>query len=93
MYEIIYHEAVVRDLKKITKADREKIRKSIEKKLMINPLLFGEPLRSNLVGYRKLRVGEYRIVYHVMNDNTLIVIIIVHRRNVYDFVKKRLNKV
>jgi len=93
MYKIVYHESVVRDLKKITKADREKIRKAIEKKLMLNPLLFGEPLRSSLVGYRKLRVGEYRIVYHVMDDNTLIVIIIAHRRNVYDFVKKRVSGV
>ena len=92
MYNVIYHEAVVRDLRKITKTDRGKIRKAIERKLMLNPLLFGEPLRSNLVGYRKLRIGEYRIVYHIMDDSTLIIIIIAHRRNVYDFVKKRLGR-
>ena len=92
MYKIIYHEAVARDVKKITKTDKEKIRKAIERKLMLNPLLFGEPLRSNFVGYRKLRVGEYRVVYHIMDDDTLIIIIIAHRRNVYDFVKKKLGR-
>jgi len=90
MYHIHYHESVIDDLQKITKTDKQKIKKAIEKKLMTNPLIFGEPLRSNLVGYRKLRVGEYRIVYQIVKQENTLIIIIAHRRNVYDRVGHRM---
>jgi mRNA interferase RelE/StbE len=90
MYTVIYHESIADDLKKITKKDKEKIKKAIEKKLTTNPIIFGEPLRSNLIGYRKLRVGEYRIVYQIKEKEKTLIIIIAHRRNVYGFVKKRI---
>lgn len=90
MYKIIYHESVVDDLKKITKTNLLNIRKAIEKKLAHNPLIFGEPLRSSLSGHRKLRVGDYRIVYRIEPIQETIIIIIAHRRDVYTRVKKRI---
>lgn len=91
MYQIVYHESVVSDLKKITKTDKQKIKKSIEKKLAQNPLLYGEPLRSSLSGYRKLRVGEYRIVYVIQPQDRTLIIIIAHRKDVYERVHKRID--
>jgi addiction module RelE/StbE family toxin len=64
--------------KKVTK-------KAIEEKLMVDPLKFGRPLRRNLSGLFKLRVGDYRIIYQIYEHEVLVVIIKVgHRKEVYE---------
>jgi len=49
-----------------------------------NPRRFGGPLRYDLTGLWRYRVGDYRIVCEIQ-DNVLIVLIvrIGHRRKVY----------
>ena len=53
-----------------------------------DPVRYGEPLRRSLRGYRKLRVGDYRIIYKIEEKN-IIVFKIGHRREVYFHVLKR----
>ncbi|WP_285907971.1 type II toxin-antitoxin system RelE family toxin [Pseudodesulfovibrio pelocollis] len=49
-----------------------------------NPRDYGEPLRKNLAGLWKYRVGDYRIVADIQDDIVLILILRVgHRRKVY----------
>lgn len=51
---------------------------------MIDPIKFGLPLKRNLKGLMKLRVGHYRIIYSVQkNTITVFVIKIGHRKEVY----------
>ena len=64
-WKVTYKESVQKDLKKISKDIQYIIRRAIEEKLMSDPLKFGLPLRRNLKGYMKLRVGDYRIVYSI----------------------------
>ena len=60
------------------------IKRAIEEKLMMNPLKFGVPLRRNLSGFFKLRVGDYRIIYQIHNREVLVLVIKVgHRKKVY----------
>ena len=43
-----------------------------------------EPLRGNLIGLYKLRVGDYRVIYEIIHDEKTIVIhAIGHRREIY----------
>ena len=49
---------------------------------MSEPEKFGRPLRKSLKGYWKLLVGDYRIMYKIL-DNKVIMLGIVHRKNVY----------
>ncbi len=43
-----------------------------------------EPLCANLAGFNKLRVGNYRVVYEVFDEEKCLVIHkIGHRRDVY----------
>jgi len=42
-----------------------RIQSAIEKRLLTDPVKFGIPLRSTLRGYRKLRVGDYRVIYKI----------------------------
>ncbi len=84
-WKVTYKESVQKDLKKISKDIQYIIRRAIEEKLMTDPLKFGLPLRRNLKGYMKLRVGDYRIVYSISKKTvTVHVIKIGHRKDVYE---------
>ena len=44
----------------------------------------GHPLRGNLIGLHRYRVGDYRIVYELQNEqHTVRVIGVVHRSKAY----------
>jgi len=89
VFEIVYHETVVKeDIPLLTKGWRDKIRDAIEEKLTTNPDFFGKPLRRSLKGYRKLRTGDYRIVFRIQGNKVLIFAIL-HRSVVYREVGKR----
>ncbi|PID83544.1 addiction module antitoxin RelB [Candidatus Campbellbacteria bacterium] len=89
MFQIYYHSQVKNDLKKISKTEKTKIKKAIENKLSVDPVVFGNFLKNTLSGYRKLKVGKYRIVYQVTNKKEILIIIISHRKDVYSHVLKR----
>jgi len=89
-FEIQYHTAVVReDIPKLAQTARGQIKLAIEKKLTTSPDKFGKPLRRSLKGYRKLRVGDYRIIFRI-EGKIIKIFIIQHRSVVYKKYKKRL---
>lgn len=83
-YRLLYLESVARkDIPSLPKAARERIRKEIERKLSDNPIEFGKPLQYSLKGCRRLRVGDYRVIYQI--DGTEVTIVkIGHRKEVYN---------
>lgn len=85
IWKVNYKKSVQKDLKKISKNIQYIIKRAIEEKLMTEPLKFGVPLRRNLKGLMKLRVGDYRIIYSI---NAIIVTIYVikigHRKDIYE---------
>lgn len=88
-FTVRYHDKVrTADIPKLSRADRERVRRNIERKLMADPHVFGEPLRHSLRGYRKLRVGDYRVVFRI-EKATVVVLCIAHRSIVYEVVLKR----
>ena len=89
-FEILYHTKVIKeDIVSLPLVWRNKIRSTIEEKLTIAPDFYGKPLRRSLKGYRKLRVGDYRVVFRI-NGNKVYVLAIMHRSVVYKKVTKRL---
>jgi mRNA interferase RelE/StbE len=89
-FDVTYHQDVKDvDLPKINKDVKLRIKKAIEERLMSDPLKYGKPLRKSLKGYWKLRVGDYRVVYKIEESN-IIVLAIIHRKEVYKDVKSRL---
>ena len=82
-YKLIYHPDILKyDLPKIPKNIKESIRRAIEGRLLRDPLAYGGPLRHSLKGHRKLRVGDYRVIYRIAGDE-IIVLKIGHRKEVY----------
>lgn len=89
VFEIVYHETVViEDIPRLAKDWRERVRNAIEAKLTTSPDFFGKPLRRSLKGYRKLRVGDYRVIFRIQ-DTQILVFAILHRSVVYKEMKKR----
>ena len=85
-----YHPDVKRsDLPKIDVRNRGMIKRAIEDRLATQPETYGKPLRKTLKGYWKLRVGDYRIVFKV-SSNTIFIFGIIHRKEVYRLIKKRI---
>jgi mRNA interferase RelE/StbE len=83
MYKIEYLENVVEDdIPNLSKSDRSRIKKAIEEKLVNDPVRFGKPLQYSLKGCRRLRVGDYRVIYLIEKEIVLIVKI-GHRKEVY----------
>ncbi len=84
-YKIEYLASVVEeDIPRISKADRERLRRSIEDKLTLDPVVFGKPLQYSLKGCRRLRVGDYRIIFQIEDNKTVLIVKIGHRKDVYE---------
>lgn len=83
-YQLLYHPDVPKlDLPKINRNLQERIRKAIEQRLMADPVHYGEPLRRSLKGYRKMRVGDYRVIYEI-HGTQIRIHAIGNRRDIYE---------
>ena len=92
MYTIQYHPLVVRDdIPKLGAAYKQRIKRSIEQKFAVRPGTFGLPLRRSLKGYRKLRVGDYRVVFRIAGQ-TVYVLAIMYQSIIYDHMSKRVGQ-
>ena len=81
-YQLFYHPDVLTDISKIPRNIRNRIKKAAEQRLAVDPVRFGDPLRRSLQGYRKLRVGDYRVIYKI-HQADVIILKIGHRKEVY----------
>jgi mRNA interferase RelE/StbE len=82
-FRLLYHPSVrSEDLPLIDQRTKDRIRKAIEERLQTAPHDYGEPLRKTLKGYWKLRVGDYRVVFKVIESEVWI-LGIRHRKSVY----------
>ena len=88
--EIKYHPSVIqKDIPKLDKTVKERIKTSIERKLGVDPVLYGIPLRNELRKLRKVRVGDYRILF-LLSDSIVFILAIGHRKDIYKSAYKRL---
>ena len=85
-YHIEYLNSVVsEDIPKLPKKMRALIKRAIEERLAVDPVGLGKPLRYSLKGHRRLRVGDYRIVYRIDAERqTVVIVVIKHRKDVYE---------
>ncbi len=82
MYKIEIDRKVLSYLKKLDK----NIRKQIFDKILLlseDPSI-GKPLKYALHGYSRVRVGKYRIIYRVKeNEKVVFIVAIGHRKRIY----------
>ncbi len=88
-FEIKYHPDVLKkDMKEIDGRWLGEIESAILSKLVVNPLLFGKPLRYSLKMARTVRVGDYRITYAVQGK-VVYIGAIAHRTVIYHLALQR----
>ena len=80
-YKIAFKKSVSRDLKKLSKDDAERILDKIEQDLPEKADTF-PLLKGKFAGLRKFRIGDYRVIYTII-ENMALVLRISHRRNAY----------
>ena len=76
-YLIEFAQSVIdEDLPSIPMPYKEQIKKAIRERLTVEPIKLGKPLRYSLFGYRRLRVGDWRIIYKIAGNVVKIVKIV-----------------
>ncbi len=80
-YNIVYKKSVQRDLKRVPKAEADRILNQIEQELSKNANAY-PVLKGQFAGLRKYRIGDYRVIYAIVGDDCLV-LRIGHRKEVY----------
>lgn len=85
-YKIIFEKNADKQLRKLDKTHQRIIVNWIVKNLenTDNPRVFGKSLRGNLKDYWRYRVGDYRIIAEINDDEIKIFVVeIGHRKDIY----------
>ena len=81
MYDVLFTETAIKQMKKLDGSVQKRIIKSLER-IRIRP----EAFVTRLVGqpYFRLRVGDYRVILDIKGSQLIILVVYIgHRRNVY----------
>ena len=86
-YQIAFRDEEAKEqFKSLPKNMKKVIGEAMHERLGSDPLAYGKPLRHNLRGYRRMRVGRYRVIYKVDEVQMLVIVALVdHRKDVYGF--------
>jgi mRNA interferase RelE/StbE len=81
------------DFRSIDRTQPQRLLRTIRKKLTTHPAEYGKPLSADLKGFWKPKVGEFRVVYQIIESKIEVYVVSVgYRRNeeVYLAAAKRL---
>jgi mRNA interferase RelE/StbE len=87
MWTIEFDERAQRELAKLDRPIAKRIWRFLEDRIAPSddPRAFGKPLQHNLAGKWRYRVGDYRILCNIEDDNLIVLVVeIGHRSSIYD---------
>ncbi len=83
-YNVIWHEGTLKDLKKLNRISAKKIVAKVKNYLIQDPVKLGTPLKGNLKGLYRYRLGEYRVIYVIdQAEKKTIILNVKHRKKIY----------
>ena len=81
-FSIRIKESAARELARVDRLDRTRIVRAIDR-LAETPYL-GAALKGDLRGLRRLRVGDWCVLYEVRDDELVVLVVrVAHRREAY----------
>ena len=81
-FSIRIKESAAKELRRVAGPDRARIVAAIDR-LAETPHL-GAALKGDLRGLRRIRVGDYRMVYEVQDDELVVLVVrVAHRQDAY----------
>ena len=82
LYSLKIKQSALKELQKINKQERTRVIAAIEQ-LAENPHI-GKLLKGEFSGLRRIRSGNYRVIYEINEGEVLILVLrIAHRKQVY----------
>ena len=89
IYDLVYHPDVKKiDLPKIDNKNKSMIKRAIQERLTTRPEVYGKPLQRTLKGFWKLRIGNYRVVFKII-EYKILILGIMDRKTIYSQIDKR----
>lgn len=83
-YSILFTDRTRKQFSKLNKDMQRRIIDYLENKVTIHPLKFGKSLVGSKKGLWRYRVGDYRIICNISNNQLLVLVVdIGHRKEVY----------
>jgi len=83
-YRIVLSGKAERDIKKLDKPVRERVVKAVKNLSLVRYPQQFKPLVGSKIAQCRLRVGDYRVLYDVYDqDGAVLVIRVGHRRDIY----------
>ena len=81
-FSIRIKESAAEELRRVARPDRARIVAAIDRLAELPHL--GAALKGDLRGLRRLRVGDYRILYEIEDDELIVLVVrVAHRREAY----------
>jgi len=80
-FNITYKKSVIKDISRLDKKEARRIIDKIEADLSDGAESY-PVLKGDFAGLRKMRVGDYRVVFTII-DNSVLVLRVGHRREIY----------
>lgn len=85
VYKVRYADKIEKDLKKVDKKTAGRILDKIDTVLVKDPCRHGKQLKGALKGLWRYRVGDYRVLYRIVDEAVVILVLrIGHRKNIYN---------
>jgi len=81
MYKIVLTKRALKDIEKIDIKTRANIGNKL-KSLTDDPMKISKKLSNPIIGTYRYRIGDYRIIFDIENDE-VIILRIGHRRDIY----------
>ena len=87
IYKVRFTKQALKTLEKLDKPTAALILGWIKKNLenTINPFIHGKALLGDLKGAWRYRIGDYRLICHIINEELIVLVLRMgHRKDIYD---------
>lgn len=84
MYKLVPTRRFIKQLKKLDRYTQILIKKYLENNVLEDPRRHGKALVGNRGGQWRYRIGNYRVIVHIVDDELIVSTLEVgHRRDIY----------
>ncbi|QBY46650.1 type II toxin-antitoxin system RelE/ParE family toxin (plasmid) [Arsenophonus nasoniae] len=87
VWKIKYADSALKSLKKMDRQNAKRIVDYLDKRIASSddPRIFGKSLKGDLGEFWRYRIGDYRVICEILDEELIILAAIIgHRREVYE---------
>lgn len=93
MWTVLIHPLVwSEDFKRLDPSRQKEIVTTLRKRLCLDPKAYGSPLRGELAGLWKLRIGDYRVIYRIAEARVEVLVLKVGIRRDFEVYRGLLHR-